>query len=304
MELSTPLPSRGAFLRQRADEENRDGVTWTREFTRLTRARLAGVFADAFPEIRTRHAYESAVGEVLARHSEYPNGLVTLSSTVTIHASDFWMPDVLDAAAVALTKFDARPPTASNQWGRPALIDTSAILTAANDALLAGRVAFAFVDRRLRDRSGEPLHSTLITPFETALTGDPRFEAAERAYLQASGELATGHYGASITSAGSALQAALQSLGAKGNDLGALFSDGMRRGFLQGHDARLLDAFKSLGGWVTADRSNRGNAHGPASASRADAQFALHIVAATVLRLTTLHSEPADAALDIRPDVG
>lgn len=177
-------------------------------------------------------------------------------------------------------------------------IDSAKFCELANDVLLESRIAFTFVNRRLKPRTEEPLFLTVIEPVETLLTNDPKFAAAEAAYTQAQSSIAAGQYGAAITSAGSALQATLEALGATGSNLGAIFSDAKRRGFLMGHDTKLLDSYKLIADWITADRSNRGTAHGAGSAERADADMAVHIVAALVIRLIK-HAEEQESDDDL-----
>jgi len=285
MELSNPLPSRAARLQQRADEERRTGVEWTTTFSRLTRARLNDVFLTAVGDVFAQNQFDDIVKQLLEQHSEFEGTFLGFSYAMKRHMPDAWMPDLLDAAAVALADFAAASEREGEPWGPEATINMDRVLDSANDVLLENRVAFGYTEGRLRARAAQPLHLSLVQPFEHALTGDPVFGSAEAAYLQASAELATGHYGASITSAGSVLQSTLLALGARGNDIGALFSDATKRRFLSGHDSNLLAALKSLGGWITADRSNRGNAHGPATAQREDAELALHIATAVSLRL-------------------
>lgn len=161
-----------------------------------------------------------------------------------------------------------------------------------DEVLLDERIDYAFVDQRLMPRSDAPMHLEIVKPLAVLLTADPRFAEAEKAYGDATSSMAAGHYGAAITSMGSCLQESLEALGAQGNDLTALVNSGKKKGLFQGHDEKLFDIFKLVAGWVTADRSNRGTAHGPASANADDAMLALHVVGAFVLRLSRLR--PAD----------
>jgi hypothetical protein len=296
MELDRPLRSRAEFLRSRFEVEERDGISWTHVFGRVVRARIDAAFHICLTSLNVRPmAFDTELGDLLSQHSEYPKAFMSLSSSLVggLQFDDSWVVDLLDAAALVITTISAGPwVKAPPVDGRDAAL--ASLFTSMNDALLAGRVAYVFIDGRLHDRSLEPMHQTLIVPLEHVLTSTPAFGDAERAYLQASSEMASGHYGASITSAGSALQAALVALGAKGNDLGALFSDASKRGFLQGHDEKLIYSFKNISAWITADRSHRGNAHGPATALRADSQLAIHIVGALIIRLVSLRMDTAD----------
>jgi hypothetical protein len=81
-----------------------------------------------------------------------------------------------------------------------------------------------------------------------------------------------------ITDVGTALQEMLVYLGAQGNALGPLLKDAEQRGLLGPYDAKLV-------GWVSADRSNRGDTHSASSATKGDAWLTVHVVGALILRL-------------------
>jgi integrase len=88
-----------------------------------------------------------------------------------------------------------------------------------------------------------------------------------------------------ITAAARALQAMLTAMGAKGNSLGPLFVSARSKELFGPHDAKLADALQSLVDWVSADRSERGDAHKDTDGGPEDAWLALRIVAALLLRL-------------------
>jgi hypothetical protein len=54
---------------------------------------------------------------------------------------------------------------------------------------------------------------------------------------------------------------------------------------LAAHDGALADGIAKIIDWVSADRSNSGDAHNAAPAARDDTWFAVHVVGALILRL-------------------
>jgi hypothetical protein len=70
----------------------------------------------------------------------------------------------------------------------------------------------------------------------------------------------------------------LVSVGAGGNALGALMKDAVKRGLIRPYDAKLVD-------WVSASRSDRGDAHSSSDASSPDAWLVMHVVGALILQL-------------------
>lgn len=287
MELDQPLPSQARFLQLRADQERERGVKWSADFPDYVRNRLSDAIAtNIHGGVRAQISFIRESRRVLSSHSQYSNiTLMSWDSYFTLLRKSEEVVDALDAAALSLARL-ARDLNGQLASGRqPYEYDPDAFISAANDILLEGRISFTFIGGRLRERGAEPLHSDVMRPLETMLTAEPRFAEAERAYQDALTAMATGHYGASITSSASALQQTLVALGSKGQNLGALFLDARRRGFLMSHDEKLMNAFRSIGDWVTADRSNRGNAHGASIALREDAELAIHVIAALIIRL-------------------
>ena len=141
------------------------------------------------------------------------------------------------------------------------------------------RVAFELIDGQMVPFSSRELHVEVVEPTLRLLGGRASWEGVERAYRKALEELGSDP-GDAITDAGTALQEALTQLGCKGNALGPLAASAVEKGLLSGHDRKLVD-------WVSADRSQTGDAHNSAPASRDDAWFTVHIVGALLLRLAS-----------------
>lgn len=80
----------------------------------------------------------------------------------------------------------------------------------------------------------------------------------------------------------------LRALGCEGESLKDLFNSTCKQDLFAGHDSALVEAVKKLLGWSTASRSNISVAHAMNAGSRADAQLALHVSAALMLRLIAM----------------
>ncbi len=78
----------------------------------------------------------------------------------------------------------------------------------------------------------------------------------------------------------------LVALGCAGNSLGPLIKSARDKGLLAPHDSPMLGAVAKVLDWVSADRSELGDAHEVSGASIDDAWFTVHIVGAALLRLS------------------
>lgn len=79
----------------------------------------------------------------------------------------------------------------------------------------------------------------------------------------------------------------LTAIGCIGNALGPLIKDAKKQGLLAPHDARLDQAITDVMEWVSADRSQSGEAHHVSNASVEDAWLIVHILGAVILRLAS-----------------
>lgn len=79
-------------------------------------------------------------------------------------------------------------------------------------------------------------------------------------------------------------------LGADGNALGPLIASAQRKGIILGHDQALLETVARAASWVSADRSQVGDAHSVSAATREDAWLTVHIVGAVLLRLSAVEN--------------
>ena len=159
-----------------------------------------------------------------------------------------------------------------------------------NDAFDADDVAWQLMEERIVPRASMAMHATVVEPIFGLTHGDARLAAVESAYLDALRELKPGgNPSDAITDAGTALQAMLVAAGARGNALGPLLADARKRKILAPYDSKLAEAIEAVGEWVSADRSQRGDAHLVHDTSRDDAWLAVRVAGALILRLAAGH---------------
>ena len=159
------------------------------------------------------------------------------------------------------------------------------------------RVAFEMVEGTIIPLASEELHTEVVAPVLRLLSGRSGWDGAEGSYQKALEEISSGHPDDAITDAGTALQEALSVLGCKGDSLGPLIKDAKSKGLLAPHDAELDSAIVGVMDWVSADRSQSGEAHHQSAATTDDAWLIVHIVGALILRLvgggSRTRAEPA-----------
>lgn len=146
-----------------------------------------------------------------------------------------------------------------------------------NEVLREHRISFELVEGQMVEFQSKQLHESVVAPTLRLLSGRQGWEAVEQTYQKALEEIGDDPADA-ITDAGTALQEALTLLGCEGNQLGKLAASARRKGFLNGHDTKVVD-------WVAADRSETGDTHNARPASHDDAWLTVHVVGALILRL-------------------
>jgi hypothetical protein len=157
-----------------------------------------------------------------------------------------------------------------------------------NDIFDERSVGWFLTGERVVPRSSEAMHSQIVEPVLALTNGQPKFAEVELSYQTALRELKPGGDPSdAITDAGRALQQMLVAVGAKGNALGPLLADARKRELIGAYDSKLAEGFDSIGAWVSADRSVRGDAHQIGNASREDAWLAVRVVGALILRLAS-----------------
>lgn len=286
------LPSHAEYMRERTAQEAERGIRWTKRLGDVARRKLTIVYDGHFGAPGSENLaaeLDEACVRLLARHSRLEVmadgiGEALRQSYVDSDEAVEWLAAV-PLALPAVTASWYPDGIEDHDYVPLILQDSSVFYAEINDVLLEERVEWLYLHDRLRPREAQPLYLAVIQPVEALLSADPRFEAAERAYGEAVNHLAQGNHGSAVSLTYSAVQETLQALGARGNDLGQLFADAKNRGFLLSADAQLLNMIKGLTSWQTANRSARGNAHGASSAQAADAQLAIHVAAALMVRL-------------------
>lgn len=159
------------------------------------------------------------------------------------------------------------------------LVTVDKFIARIKEILLEHRVCFDIVDGKFVPFSSRALHEAVVVPALTLLGGRGELQHVETAYRAALNEIRTGSPDDAITDASTALQLTLKALGCRGESLGPLAKSAQSKGVVTGYDKKLID-------WVSADRSNKGDAHNVDSASVEDAWLVVHIVGALILRIS------------------
>jgi hypothetical protein len=151
--------------------------------------------------------------------------------------------------------------------------------------LRESRISFDLIDGEIVPFSSMEMHVSVVAPVLQLLSEGKRFSGVESAYRDALGELADGKGADAITDAGTALQELLSLLGCDGNALGPLIKSARSKGVIAAHDVRLMDGIVGIMSWVSADRSESGDAHSASKVDISDAWLTVHVVGALILRL-------------------
>ena len=157
-------------------------------------------------------------------------------------------------------------------------------------------MSFEFIEGEMVPMESRELHAEIVAPTLRLLArSDGRWQSVEKAYRASLDELARGKGADAITDAGTALQEALEVIGARGNSLGPLIKSARQKGLLAAHDQPMLDALVRLVEWVSADRSQMGDSHHADAAHTDDAWLTVHVVGALILRLSKDVSRSSEA---------
>ena len=88
-----------------------------------------------------------------------------------------------------------------------------------------------------------------------------------------------------ITAVGTALQLALESAGAKGQNLGQLVTSATSRKILVDRDSPLADGIAAIVTWAREQRNQRGSTHQVESVSASEAWLTVRVAGALILRI-------------------
>jgi hypothetical protein len=254
---------------------------WSGTFEATARVKLGHFVADLFDPISGLGVdpWDSARGMVLL-----DEGLMRLSpvgsndarqDVLTCLVGDpdqTLLPSLLEAIGAVIAKYPA------NVYGGFDRTAPAKYATFVNTVLREHRISFEYIDGQLIEYASQELHVEVVAPALRLLSRRDGWQLVETAYQAALDQLSKGEPANAITDAGSALQSALEKLGCTGNALGPLIKSAKSIGLIAGHDLPLLH-------WVSADRSETGDAHKVSSATLEDAWLTVHVVGAILLRL-------------------
>lgn len=194
------------------------------------------------------------------------------------HGDEEYMPTAIEAFIIALKQrpFPVRGTT---------VLAESHFVKEMNDLLRKYRIRFVLADDQMTPVSSFELHQSVIEPALRLLRNSPGWEKVESAYREALDEIRDGKPDNAITDASRALEEALKVIGCDGNSLGKKIKSGIKLGLITAHDEEMLNEVEKVMHWVSADRSEKGDAHPSGEADLSDAWFHVHIVGAILVRL-------------------
>jgi hypothetical protein len=259
---------------------------WTDKFNKNVRNKILLAFQTA-----TGNAEIYAVvarGEILR-----DEGLLYLSNrswdpAPDLHAyllecTDDMMPTVIEAMSQACSNRAVIAQT--GDWDAGPYFD--GIVTV---VLRERRISYDLINHQMVEFSSRSMHQNVVAPVLKLLAGCSDLTNVESAYSDALKEISNGNPADAITDAGTALQEMLTALGCDGNSLGDQLKSARTKKVLAAHDSPLVTAIEKVIHWVSADRSEKGDAHAVTSATPDDAWLIVQVVGALVLRLS--HSVP------------
>lgn len=265
---------------ERAAREAAGESLWTTKFDDPVRVRILHTFKDS---VSNYLPYELAHGLLLRRA-----GLLYLVKegldpgqdllNYLLQCSDDMVPSVVEVMSHVCNDTSVQQRTGDYESG---VFDPLV-----NAILREHRINYELVNSEMIELSSKEMHREVVVPALQLLAGRKDLEKVESAYQEALKEISNGAPSDAITDAGTALQEMLQALGCTGNSLGPLIKSARDSGFLAPHDSPMLGAVVKILDWVSADRSERGDAHGVSDASIDDAWFTVHIVGAAIIRLS------------------
>lgn len=281
------LHARRRRLADLAAREAAGEVFWTEEFETPLRNRLVHLVELLDPSgVFRKEARSQILREMgmffLAQQNNYPANDFTeyLKS-----GGDDMMPTALEAIASAFD--NPRAQGEANRWDY-----AEPFGDAVNTLLREHRISYELIEQEMVPFSSRELHVEVVAPALRLLAADESWSGVETAYRKALEELSRNDAADAITDAGTALQEALKQLGCDGNALGPLIKSARAKGIIAAHDAPLLDVIEKAMQWVSADRSNSGDAHNAEQVGAEDAWLTVHVVGALLLRLSKKTARP------------
>lgn len=279
------LYGRRKRLAELATKEAAGESFWTEKFDASVRTKIVLAFRNAAPNddfyshARTAILHDEGKFYLYDRNASEATDLINFFLT----CDDEMVPTVIEAMVQACSsKFLVAHGGIS--WYQRERASTFA--PAVSGILREHRISFDLTGQQMVPFSARELHQEVVAPSLQLLAGRPDLEKVESAYRSALEEIAAGKAADAITDTGTALQEMLSSLGCDGNALGSLIASAKAKGYLASHDMPMLMALEKVFHWVSADRSEKGDAHEVSTANVDDAWFTAHVVGAIILRLS------------------
>lgn len=273
------LYARRKRLEKLREREAAGESLWSREFDQAARIRILHALQDCSEQYYHDELLGEARNLILRDEgweylvSDYYGAAHDVFEYIKV-AEHSMMPSLLEAVTLCLSIHPLRYGSKPEEFRETV-----------NTILNEHRISYELVDWRMVEFESKEQHTEVVVPALRLLSGREGWDDVERAYQEALKEISQGSPEDAITDAGTALQEALKLLGCEGNSLGPLAKSARDKGLLAAHDSTLADGIKKVIDWVSADRSEMGDAHNAAPATRDDAWLAVHIVGALILRL-------------------
>lgn len=275
------LHQRRKRLAQLAAREQAGESFWSEQFDNRVRYKILLALDDAVGASRTHH--DIARGLILRDEGiPYLAGpaldVVEDLRSYIMKCDDEMMPTAIEAVATVCNDQNIRFATSchnSDHFERQLRV-----------ILREHRISYELIDSEMIEFSSRELHQSVVVPTLQLLAGKPQLTKVESAYHDALGEISKGKPGDAITDAGRAMQELLTELGCEGNSLGPLIKSARAKGILAAHDSPMIGAVEKILSWISADRSEKGDAHISANVTIPDAWFIVHVVGAAILRLS------------------
>lgn len=275
------LHSRRRRLADLASREAAGESFWTEEFDQRARVRIVHAFRDAVGDWGDYYTYardailrDEGLFYLVNRSMTADQDLLNYATS----AGDDMMPTVIEAMSAACS---GPINVQTGRWDRTASFDETIRII-----LREHRLSYDLIEGQMIPFSTRELHESVVSPSLRLLAGRPDLKKVESAYRDALEEITKDNSANAITDAGTALQEMFSSLGCTGNALGPQIASARSKGLLAPHDSPMLTAMEKVLHWVSADRSEKGDAHAVTAPTLDDAWFIVHVVGAAILRLS------------------
>ena len=262
-----------------ARDEARGVSFWSESFSENARVRIMHAFADSIAQFGVPQAATYAWNLILR-----DEGLIFLVdpyvappddiSNYLMTCQDDMVPTVVEAFANATRSGPNRGPNSAKVFEY-----------SVKKILREYRISFDLIEGTMIEFSSQELHVAVVSPTLHLLSKSHEWGSVEKSYKDALEEISDGKPGDAITDAGAALQECLTLLGCEGNALGPLIKSARKNALFAAHDGPMIDGIDKVLHWVSADRSEMGDAHIASPASIDDAWLIVHVVGAIILRL-------------------